>query len=283
MTTLISSARGPGAKPSPLVIGLHSSGGSGRQWQPLAHALGPAFDMAAPGLIGCGGAAHWNAERPFRLADEARALLGLIDARDGPVHLVGQSYGGAVALRIAVERPARVASLSLYEPVAFHVLRTCGSDGLSALEDIRALAAYIGRCITTGAIRAAARRFVDYWTAPGAFDALKREAQDGVVRYIPKACLDFQAAIEERTPLTAYRRLRVPLLLMLGEHATRATDVLGRKLAMAMNPGAIRIVQGAGHMGPITHRDAVVRMIVQSIEASDPMACYRQPVSQQAA
>jgi hypothetical protein len=54
----------------------------------------------------------------------------------------------------------------------------------------------------------------------------------------------------------------VPLLLMLGEHATRPTDVLGRKLAMAMNPGAIRIVQGAGHIGPITHRDAVVRMIV---------------------
>jgi hypothetical protein len=44
---------------------------------------------------------------------------------------------------------------------------------------------------------------------------------------------------------------------------------------MAMNPGAIRIVQGAGHMGPITHRDAVVRMTVQNIEASDPMAWYR--------
>src|SRR6266536_155294 len=36
-----------------------------------------------------------------------------------PVHLIGHSYGGGVALRVAVERSNRIASLTLYEPAAF--------------------------------------------------------------------------------------------------------------------------------------------------------------------
>lgn len=65
---------------------------------------------------------------------------------------------------------------------------------------------------------------------------------------------------------------------MIGQHAPAATQLLARKLAMAMNPGALRILAGAGHMGPTSHTGTVVEMTVEHIAASDPTAAWRQTV-----
>jgi pimeloyl-ACP methyl ester carboxylesterase len=63
---------------------------------------------------------HGLSERPptgYRLSDSVADLTAILDALgvDGPVHLVGNSYGGAIALRFAVASPERVASMVLIE------------------------------------------------------------------------------------------------------------------------------------------------------------------------
>lgn len=264
---------------SPLVIALSCSGGAGQHWEKLTRALGPMFRLISPDLIGCADTSHWGGKSPFELADEARPIVEIIDAWNGPVHLVGHSYGGGVALRVAVERPARIVSLSLYEPAAFHVLRAAGEDGQVAFAEIRTLAAEVGRHVVTGAYLAAARCLIDCWYRAGTFEALKPDVQLNLVRHVPKACLALRALIEERTPLVAYRRLRVPLRLMISQHAPAATELLARKLATAMNPGALRILAGAGHMGPMGHSESVVEMILEHIAASDPTAAWYQTLS----
>jgi pimeloyl-ACP methyl ester carboxylesterase len=175
-----------------------------------------------------------------------------------------------VALRAACKRPTPIASLSLYEPTAFHVLKAMGEDGAAALADIRALAADIERGVTNGAYRAAAQRFVDYWNGAGAWAGLKPEMQAELVRYAPKSCLDFRAAIGERTPLAAFRRLRIPTLLLHGQHAPAPTDLIVRKLLTAMRSVATRAIADAGHMGPLTHAAAVNAAIFRHIAANEP-------------
>ncbi len=64
--------------------------------------------------------AHGLSERPrtgYRVADSVADLAAILDALgvDGPVHLVGNSYGGTVALGFAVAYPERVASMVLIE------------------------------------------------------------------------------------------------------------------------------------------------------------------------
>jgi pimeloyl-ACP methyl ester carboxylesterase len=251
-----------------VAIALHCSGSSGGQWWALRNRL--RLQVITPDLMGCGAMSHWSGEGPFRLSDEAWPIVTLIDELNAPVHLVGHSYGGGVALRIAVERPNRIASLTLYEPTAFHVLKAAGEDGHAALKKIRALAGEIDKYVVAGSYRKAARRFVDYWNGPGTFDSLKRDAQEELIRYVPKSCLEFRALIGEMTPLLAYRNLRIPLLIMCGENASTSTELIARKLATVMNPGSLRIVAGAGHMGPTTHSEAVIQNTIAHIVGSDP-------------
>ena len=251
------------------VIALHCSGASGKQWRALSHAVPGHFMVMTPDLIGCGENGHWRGQGPFRLSDEAAPVVDIIDTLDRPVHLVGHSYGGGVALRVAVERPNRIASLSLYEPIPFYVLKAAGPDGWDALSEIRTIATEITRGIATGAYRAAARRFVDYWSGAGAWDGLKSETQDNLVHWIPKAALEFRALTEERIPLEAYRRMRVPMLLMRGEHSPRPAQLVAQKLARVCKPRMVETIAGAGHMGPFSHGESVNRAIVDHLLAVD--------------
>ena len=167
MSALLSPDLRRDAQGGPLVIALHCSGGTSRQWRALTAALGPAVPVVAPDLVGTPGRGPWPGGGPFTLAHEAQPILDLIDGWTGPVHLVGHSYGGGVALRIAAQRSARIASLALYEPCAFHLLPDMGAEGAAALREIQEVARAVETGLLSGSYQAAAERFVDYWNGIG--------------------------------------------------------------------------------------------------------------------
>jgi pimeloyl-ACP methyl ester carboxylesterase len=251
------------------IVALHCSGSTGRQWQPLRTAIGSRFNVLAPDLLESGAALRWCGDGPFRLTDEARAIVDIIDAIEGPIHLVGHSYGGCVALRIAIERPHRVASLSLYEPTVFHVLSAMGEDGCRLLGEIRAWGLEIGRHVMSGAYRSAAKLFYEYWNGSGSFPLAKQEVQVHLTRYMFKVCLEFCAVLGEGTPLATYRGLRIPLLLICGEATSKPVVPIARKLAEVMKVRNFRVVSGAGHMGPISHPEIVAEAIAGHVLECD--------------
>jgi pimeloyl-ACP methyl ester carboxylesterase len=90
------------------------------------------------------------------------------------VHLVGRSYGG-VALHAALARKDRAASLTLYEPSAFHLLKQLDAGAAaSSFSEIAALARKTAFSVSIGDLQRAASTFVDYWGGAGARLALRR-------------------------------------------------------------------------------------------------------------
>lgn len=254
MSVLINDNVGALAKTAP-VVALHCSGSTGIQWSKLAARLGPEFAVTAPDLLGHD--RSWSGDDVFGLVHEAAPVIAEIDAIGRPVHLVGHSYGGGLALHIAARRMNRIASLTLYEPTAFHTLKTLGPRGKAALSEIVNVAHDVSRAVVTGAYREGARRFVDYWNGAGMFDRLKPEAQAGLIRWLPKGPLDFQALINESTSMRVYRRFSFPVLILHGEHAQLPTRLIAERLGSVIPTASVVTVDGAGHMGPFSHAEVV--------------------------
>jgi pimeloyl-ACP methyl ester carboxylesterase len=177
------------------------------------------------------------------------------------VHLVGHSYGGGFALRVAADRPECVASLTLYEPSAFHLLRQAGPDRLEHLVEIEALARAVGEGIVRGAYLQAAQTFVDYWNGEGSWRSMRPDVRAALVKWLPKAPLDFQALIMDDTPLESVRRIACPVLLLRGEFAKGPSRSICEILAEHLPEQLSAIVAGACHMGPISHADEVDELV----------------------
>lgn len=101
--------------PGPVrLLAIHGLTGHGQRWQMLANQHLPEISVAAPDLLGHG-RSSWAA--PWTIDANVAALAGLLESdADGPVVVVGHSFGGAVALQLAATHADRVAALVLLDP-----------------------------------------------------------------------------------------------------------------------------------------------------------------------
>src|SRR3954463_14553535 len=85
----------------PAVILAHCSGASHHAWAPLLAVLSDRYRVLAPDLLGYGRSEPWPVNARLHPWSDLGAVLALAELADGPVHLVGHSYGGTVAMEAA--------------------------------------------------------------------------------------------------------------------------------------------------------------------------------------
>lgn len=104
-----------------LVLCVHGMSGAAANWTDLMRELAPDFDCAAIDLPGSGFSPPPESWSGYSITAHARTVIALIEAltasghRRG-VHLIGNSLGGAVTVRVAASRPDLVQTLTLISP-----------------------------------------------------------------------------------------------------------------------------------------------------------------------
>lgn len=121
---------------APAVVLLHGGGpgASGlSNYSRNTEALSRHFRVLVPDMPGYGRSSkHVDHTDPFGyLADTIRAVLDELGI--GTAHLVGNSYGGAAALRLTLDTPQRVGKLVLMGPGGIGTTRGLPTDGLKSL------------------------------------------------------------------------------------------------------------------------------------------------------
>ncbi|KJY24412.1 alpha/beta hydrolase, partial [Streptomyces katrae] len=136
--------RPPQREGLPPALFVHGLGGSSQNWSALMEQLADSVDGEAVDLPGFG----WSpppADRDYSVTGLARAVIRHLDAAGrGPVHLFGNSLGGAVSTRIAAVRPDLVRTLTLVSP-ALPELRVQSSAVPTALLALPGVPALFGR------------------------------------------------------------------------------------------------------------------------------------------
>lgn len=243
----------PAGDNAPAVMLLHSGAASSQQWRKLIKALTPRYRVVAPDLIGHG---NTPLTQTTPTVDHDVALLtALADRIAQPFHLIGHSYGGAVALALACAMPDRVASLALYEPVVFNLLRVAGET--EAWAEISGIARRHIALVDSGDLAGAAMVFIDYWAGKGALLAMPEEMRHYVVGRMRKVAEDWRLLLATTARPVDYGPLRMPVLLMSGTAsplAARSTAEVLRDLLPAVD---WRLLEGLPHMAPVSQADQV--------------------------
>lgn len=253
------------------VVALHSAASTGGQWKSLAAAL-DGREVFTPDLPGYGRASFRDGTRDeaASLAGDAAAVLRALDARAPAFHLVGHSYGGAVAVKIALSQPQRVLSLTLIEPVLFHLLPLAGGD-----EDMRLYRGTLGiRDRLRGAVAAGwpahgMAAFVDFWNGDGAWDKVDAEQRQRLAAQARAVLRNFTACFGESWPVTEIARLAMPLLFVSGQASPAVARRLTDKLVDAARDVTAARLFDAGHMAPLTHAAAVNALIERHVRLAE--------------
>ena len=253
---------------SACVLCIHSFGSNWRQYRGLAARLAPRLRVIAPDLYGHGETPAWQGKGHATLADEAAALEALLP-KDAPVHLVGHSYGAAVALHIAAARRLRVRSMALYEPAIWGTLaQLCPGD--AGTREIEAVRDDTLRLLQAGELAAASERFIDYWAGPGTWAATPEGRRPKLMQTVRLLQDGWHATFSERWTARALRSLHIPCLLLSGTHSTAAAQRALRILRDTLPDARVVELDGLGHMGPITHPPlvdaAIASFLAQDVE-----------------
>jgi len=224
--------------------------------------LAPDFHVFAVDSYGAGKSPEWPSDRVISLRDEV-ALIEPVLARAGaPLVLVGHSYGAAVALIAALDRPERVRGLALYEPTLFAVIEA-ESPAPNDADGIRDAVAAAATALDAGDRDAAAEHFIDYWMGPGSWRRTPEKRQPAIAAAGVNVRRWKHALFTEPTPLAAFAALDVPVLYMTGARSTASARGVARLLCSVL-PRLERLeFAEAGHMGPITHPGPVNEAIAQ--------------------
>lgn len=231
----------------PAVLLVHGLGSSIYTWRAVLPALALDHDVVALDLPGFGGS-----EQPPDLSGNAypRVLRGLAE-RLGirQVAVVGHSLGGAAAVMLAAEEPARVTRLALLAPAGFNLadadrpwlLRLATSPAGRLLEWLptrRALVRLGLRQVFHDDARVGLEEVEEYWAPlarPGALASTRSLLGAG------------SAAMAERFPSLA-ARVVAPTLIVWGRQDAWIPVSFAERFTRAIPSARLTILDGCGHM-----------------------------------
>jgi pimeloyl-ACP methyl ester carboxylesterase len=142
---------------NPLVL-VHGSWGDHHGWDHIVPPLACSFRVLTYDRRG-----HSQSERPTAqgsVREDVSDLAALIDQLDlAPAHILGNSFGGSIVLRLSVDRPDLCRSVLVHEPPLFELIVDPAAQ--NALQMLKGRISLVSELLEKGEIEAGARQFME--------------------------------------------------------------------------------------------------------------------------
>jgi len=234
---------GAGGDPAVLV---HGSLVDRHSWDRVVPGLAHSLEVVTYDRRGHGESEH--RARPHPVRDDAADLAGLLEALNlYPAHVVAHSYGGAVALRLAIDRPEMVRSLAIHE-VPFVGLLAREPSTATEGEALLAGARELRELVRVGELERAARELVGIFsTEPGSWERLPPDVRAAYGRNVAQWAEEFNDPDALVPDVEGCRELMVPTLLTIGGQSPRFLHRIIRALAPMLRNSQVVEIPDAGH------------------------------------
>jgi pimeloyl-ACP methyl ester carboxylesterase len=250
----------------PLVL-VHGSWDSHRTWDLVVPRLAEHFRVVAYDRRG-----HSGSERPDgpgSVRDDVADLAVLIEQHaGGRAWVVGNSFGAAISLRLACERPDLLRGLVVHEPPLIGVL---AGDPTAApmLAAVGERIAAVAQRIAAGDHAGAAEQFVDTVAlGPGAWEQIPPDERHTLIGNAPTFLDEVQDPEALAFDPPALNAFAGPVLLTFGDQSPPMFAPVIAKIAAAAPRIEVRTRTGQGHVPHLTGTDAYVDMIIEFLRAN---------------
>jgi pimeloyl-ACP methyl ester carboxylesterase len=248
----------------PAVVLLHAGVADRTMWRehlaPLADSARRVLALDLPGFGEAG--LEPGPQSPW---EDVLQTLRVLSSE--PVALVGNSYGGAIALRVAAVAPAAVSALALISSPA-----PCADEEPS--EELAAVWEAEEAALEDGDVEGAVKAIVDGWTLPGAPEELRERvaAMQRRAFLLQQATPDSDLApdpLEDR--MDALGELQIPALCCAGTRDKPDFIEGARQMAEVLPRGRHATIPRAGHLAPLEQPRAFRRLLLGFLDEAAPV------------
>jgi pimeloyl-ACP methyl ester carboxylesterase len=274
------SVRSSGGSGEPAVM-VHGLGGSSLNWTDLMAELADRLATRAPDLPGFGFSPPPD-DGDYSLDGHARNVIALIEADGrGPVHLFGNSLGGAVSTYVAASRPDLVRSLVLISP-ALPNFRPGRWRTQVALLSLPGLGQVLTRRLASMSSRQRVQGLIDLVYANPSVVHPERFAE-AIVEVERRATLPYAVdamAASSRGLVTSFlvtgstapwsraTRVIAPTLLMYGREDKLVSARVAPKAKAAFPHATVVVLPQTGHVAQMEHPELVARFVRSHLDAA---------------
>jgi pimeloyl-ACP methyl ester carboxylesterase len=254
----------------PMVL-AHGSWGDHHNWDTVVPLLSDSFQVVTFDRRGHSQSQSGSGQGSF--AEDADDLAGLIEQLGlAPAHVVGNSGGAAIALRLAAKRPDLCRSLVVHEPPLIGLLE--GRPEFEAM--VGGFYQRVGAVVEllrAGQMEAAAERFVETVAfGPGAWSTLPQPIRETFIRNAP-TFLDESNDPEGLTlDLSSLGAFDKPSLVTTGTNSPPFFKSITSAVADALPSVTVRTFEDAGHVPHLSHPALYVETVGQFCAAWATMA-----------
>jgi pimeloyl-ACP methyl ester carboxylesterase len=246
----------------PTIVLVPGSCSTGAAWRPIISQWENGFRCVTTSLLGYGGTAERRTALDADISHEAEILEAVIRRASCPVHLVGHSFGGLVALAVALRNEVPLLSLTIIEAPAAELLRSLGEHqhyrAFRAMTDGYFAAFHAGE-------RTAIESMIDFYGGAGAFAAWPQRVRGYAVETTAVNILDWVSAFGFELTAASLASIEVPTLVLWGGASHPAVRRANELLGQCLTEASVVTIAGAAHFMIATHAEEVAWVIAHHV------------------
>ncbi len=238
---------------APPVVFIHGSYATEATWKAMVERLAPCHHCILIKLPGHGGTPDPKDFTNPSMETELSLIERVVDKLcHQPIHLVGHSFGGVVALAQAFKGSLSVSELTLFEPVTVNVLELMQDPEMA--QDVHTFLAQYRRDVARN-VPQVCSQLINFWGGEGAFDLFPDYIKKGMEGLVDNNIRHWDLCVNSDYTLADLKKFPIPTRVVCGSESNPATRAIATVLTDNIACAHKTVIEGASHFLVNSHVD----------------------------